>query len=352
LLATVAAIAQSPTAALSIRLAWRPLIDSKRIAGITPKILRRALPAMVFKRCLILTGLAVAFSSASFAASTPEDITVSAQADQSPSSASQPAPLCKAVFKNGASSKGWIDFELYGDQRIFVPAKISGMDTKVWLTNGVATSNIDTGLAASIGIQPKTEGMAPGKVAVQIQLGDLTLRDVPATAIDFAPGVERKGLHLPTSFQLGDDLFNQVAVDIDFAHHRIAFLDPATVTKPKGTVEIPSAEGSRTVPVSVEGAAAAQFEVFLGDPAPLTVYQAYYQAHKLLESRPTSIRLGGGISGGSPQEPVATLSRARFAGIDFSRFREYSHRMPFGAATPSSSRATSDWRCSPVFGWL
>jgi membrane-associated protease RseP (regulator of RpoE activity) len=73
---------------------------------------------------------------------------------------------------------------------------------------------------------------------------------------------------------------------------------------------------ARTLPVSIEGAAPVQFEMFLGDPAPLTVYQPYYEAHRLLENRPTSIRLGGGL-GGRPQEPVATLARARFAGVDF-----------------------------------
>jgi membrane-associated protease RseP (regulator of RpoE activity) len=92
------------------------------------------------------------------------------------------------------------------------------------------------------------------------------------------------------------------------------------VTKPAGAMEIPLIPGlgARTLPVSIEGAAPVQFEMFLGDPAPLTVYEPYYTAHKLLTNRTTSIRLGGGL-GGRPQEPVATLARARFAGVDFAK---------------------------------
>jgi membrane-associated protease RseP (regulator of RpoE activity) len=76
---------------------------------------------------------------------------------------------------------------------------------------------------------------------------------------------------------------------------------------------------ARSVPVSIEGGPPVQFEFYLGDPSPLTVYQAYYQSHHLLEDRPTSLRLGGGIGAGGalPREAVATLRNARFAGVDF-----------------------------------
>jgi len=124
-------------------------------------------------------------------------------------------------------------------------------------------------------------------------------------------------------FLLGDDLFNNLAVDIDFAHHRIAFRDPAGLTRPPGAVELPLIRclDARSVPVSIEGGPPVQFEFYLGDPSPLTVYQAYYQSHHLLEDRPTSLRLGGGIGGGGalPREAVATLRQVRFAGVDFTQ---------------------------------
>ena len=44
-----------------------------------------------------------------------------------------------------------------------------------------------------------------------------------------------------------------MAVDIDFVHHRIAFRDPKTVTKPAGAIAVPSIEldGERVAPLSV-----------------------------------------------------------------------------------------------------
>jgi PDZ domain len=221
----------------------------------------------------------------------------------------------KASFANGLSTTGWIDFNFQDGRKILVPAKVNGQAVLVQIIDGSATSYIDKDFAASIGAQSDPSSGSKGTVNVQVQLGDLTLRDVKALPVTM--GAKRSN-PVFQPFALSDDLFNARAVEIDFAHHRIAFHDPATVTKPAGALDIPLIPGSeaRTLPVSIEGAPPVQFEMYLGDPAPLTVYEPYYKAHKLLENRTTSIRLGGGL-GGRPQEPVATLARAQFAGVDF-----------------------------------
>jgi hypothetical protein len=215
----------------------------------------------------------------------------------------------------GAQSTPWIDFNFQDGRKILVPAKVNGQAVLVQIIDGSETSYIDKDFAASLGVHPDPSAGSKGIVNVQVQLGDLTLRDVKA--LPASMGAKRSD-PVFQPFALSDDLFNAVAVEIDFAHHRIAFHDPATVTKPAGAVDIPLIRGleARTVPVSIEGAAPVQFEMYLGDPAPLTVYEPYYKAHKLLENRTTSVRLGGGL-GGRPQEPVATLARAQFAGVDF-----------------------------------
>ncbi|MDB5142282.1 MAG: hypothetical protein JWQ66_995 [Mucilaginibacter sp.] len=225
----------------------------------------------------------------------------------------------KFIFKNGASSTGWMNFDFYNDNRIFVPAKINGQETIITLANGVATSGIDKDFAASIGLRPMADVTPESAVAVQVQFGNLTIMDINASPINLAPFAKIIG-H-PVSFVLGDDLFNQLAVDIDFAHHRIAFRNPASLAIPAGAAKVPLIKtlDHRTVPASVEGAPQAQFELGLGNAAPLLLYQAFYQVHKLLENRPTSLRQGGGGAGPFPIEPVATMSRARFAGIDFLR---------------------------------
>jgi hypothetical protein len=226
-----------------------------------------------------------------------------------------PAGGHNASFANGVSTTGWIDFNFQDGRKILVPARVNGQDVLVQVIDGTETSYIDKDFAASIGVSSDPIAGSKGTVNVQVQLGDLTLRDIKALPVNM--GAKRSS-PVFQPFTLSDDLFNAVAVEIDFAHHRIAFRDPTMVTKPAGAVDIPLIPGlgARTVPVSIEGAAAVQFEMYLGDPAPLTVYEPYYEAHKLLENRTTSIRLGGGL-GGRPQEPVATLARAQFAGVDF-----------------------------------
>jgi len=116
----------------------------------------------------------------------------------------------------------------------------------VLLATGLSISNIDKTFAASIGLKPRVNSSASGTQGedtaglihgLQIQIGDLSLRDTDASLVDFAPLAKHMGHPLP--FLLGDDAFNELAVDIDFAHHRIAFCSPASHTKPDGAVEVP-----------------------------------------------------------------------------------------------------------------
>jgi len=239
----------------------------------------------------------------------------------------RPAPARHAVFSNGARSTGWIDFEYFGGNRIFFPARVNGHDVVVLLDSGATVSGIDRAYAARIGLQPQGGFTAPGTGGVDtmgfvggldIQVGELTLHGVNAAALDFAPVAQRIGHPIP--FVLGDEVFNELAVDIDFAHRRIAFRNPEDLAKPDGAVEVPLNRvfGNRSVPVSIEGAAPVQCEFDLGNGSPLEIYPAYYQPHRLLEGRPTSKVMAGSIGGFHPWS-VATLDRIAFVGIDFPR---------------------------------
>jgi len=217
-----------------------------------------------------------------------------------------------AAFKAGASSSGWIDFTPNKNLGIFLPVKINGRDAMAWLWGG--PTSIDNSLAASIGLPSKTDaGSAVG--GVEVQLGDLTLQNTKAKPDDLQALAYAKVIGRPVTFRLGEEVFNQVAVDIDFAHHRVAFLDPKAVVRPAGAVEAPLVEldGERVVPLSVDGAAPAQFELELGNTiGPLMVTPAYAQAHKLFEGHPTSKRLSGRYS-----ETVVSVDHLDFAGVDF-----------------------------------
>lgn len=242
------------------------------------------------------------------------------------SNADGPATVHRATFSGAATSTGWIDFDFYDGKHIFVPAKINGHDTMIMLATGLPVPDIDKAFAASIGLKPKGSAAPPTASdaaanlinGVQIQIVNLTLPDTAASPVDFSALAQHIGHPLP--FLLGDDAFSGLAVDIDFAHHRIAFSDPASQVKPAGAVEVPltRVQDERVVPVSIEGAPPAQFELGLGNAGEMLVYQSYYDPHKLLEGRRASQRLAAGTGGFIP-EAVATLSRAQFAGIEVTK---------------------------------
>jgi hypothetical protein len=226
-----------------------------------------------------------------------------------------PAPVQTAVFKGSTSSSGWIDFTPLTNFGIYLPVKINGHDAMALLYGG--PSNIDKNFVESVGLAAKKED-ASSVNGILIQLGDLTLQNAGAKTDDLQKqGYDAKILGQPVLFRLGEEVLNQVVVDVDYAHHRVAFRDPRTVTKPTGAIEVPLIEldGERVLPLSIDGAAPAQFELELGNViGPLMVTPAYAARQKLLEGRATSQRLSGRYS-----ETVVSVDRVSFAGIDFAQ---------------------------------
>ena len=226
-----------------------------------------------------------------------------------------PASVQTVVFKGSASSSGWIDFMPLTNFGIYLPVKINGRDAMALLYGG--PSNIDKDFVESVGLAAKKEGASPVN-GIQIQLGDLSLQNAGAKADDLQKqGYDAKILGQPVLFRLGEEVFNQVVVDVDYAHHRVAFRDPRTVTKPADAIEVPLMEldGERVLPLSIDGAAPAQFELELGNViGPLMVTPAYAARQKLIEGRPTSQRLSGRYS-----ETVVSVDHLSFAGIDFAQ---------------------------------
>jgi hypothetical protein len=236
-------------------------------------------------------------------------------AQSSPPTPAGPAPVQTAVFKGSTSSSGWIDFTPLTNFGIHLPVKINGHDAMALLYGG--PSNIDKNFVESAGLAAKIED-ASSVNGIQIQLGDLTLQNAGAKTDDLQKqGYDAKILGQPVLFRLGEEVFNQVVVDVDYAHHRVAFRDPRAVTKPAGAIEVPLIEldGERVLPLSIDGAAPAQFELELGNViGPLMVTPAYAARQMLLAGRPTSQRLSGRYS-----ETVVSVDHLSFAGIDFSR---------------------------------
>jgi hypothetical protein len=224
-----------------------------------------------------------------------------------------PVPVQTAAFKSDTASSGWIDFTPYTNFGIYLPVKINGHDAMALLYGG--PSNIDTNFVASLGLTPKSPTIGPLD-GITLQLGDLTWQNPTAAQNDLQKlGIDARILGHPVLFGLGEEVFNQVAVDIDFSHHRVAFRDPATVTKPVGAIEVPLVEldGERVLPLSVNGAAPRLFELELGNViGPLLVTPAYAEKEGLLQEHAHSQRLSGRFI-----ETVVSVDHLRFAGIDF-----------------------------------
>jgi PDZ domain len=238
---------------------------------------------------------------------------VSAALAQSTPSQKNPTASQTAIFKSGTFSSGWIAFTAYTNFGIYLPVTVNGHEGMALLYGG--PSNIDKNFVAAASLPAATEG--GGSVAgLEVRVGDLTLQNATAAPADLQAQVfDARILRHPVIFRLGEEVFNQVVVDIDYAHHRVAFLDPKAVTKPAAAVEVPLIEldGERVVPLSINGAVPAQFELELGNAiGPLLVTPAYAHSQKLLEAHAASQRLSGPFV-----ETVVSVDRLSFAGIDF-----------------------------------
>jgi hypothetical protein len=224
-----------------------------------------------------------------------------------------PERVQTAVFKAGALSSGWIDFTPHTNFGIYLPVKINGHNAMALLYGG--PSSIDRNFVASAGLE--TEGTSSVN-GVRVQLGNLILQNASAKPDDLQKqGYDAKILGQPVLFRLGEEVFNQVAVDIDYPHHRVAFRDPKTLTRPSGAIDVPliALDGERVIPLSVNGAAPLQFELELGNViGPLMVTRAYAEERKLLEGHPTSQRMSGRYS-----ETVVSVDHLSLAGIDFAQ---------------------------------
>ena len=238
----------------------------------------------------------------------------------------QPTPLRKTHFADNADSSGWINFDLFGGNRIFIPGRVNGRDIVLLLDSGASVSTVDSGYAKTLGVLPRgkisaggsggigTAGFAAG---VNVQVANLTIQKLTVASIDLDPVARRIGHAIP--FVLGDELFNELIVDIDFEHRRIAFREPASFVMPNGAVIVPLHRliGNRSVPVSIDGQAPIECEFDLGNGSPLDLYPAYYLAHETLTRKRTSQVLAGAVGGFHP-ETVASLARVGFARVTFS----------------------------------
>ncbi len=242
-----------------------------------------------------------------------------------PSVFERPKPPPLARFRAGATSSGWIPFDLYGGRLILFPAKVNGHEVTAVLDSGATTSVLDRAFAASIGLSAANNqdiaGLHGNVLAgfvpkVSAEAGDLTLKGLTVASLDVAP--MSKVAERPLLFFLGDEVFNELVVDIDFAGRKLEFLNPQSLRKPPNATPVPllrTPSGMATV-VRVEGGALIPVDFDLGDGLALEVYSVYSGPAKLLRDRRISASLSSAV-GGERADTVAVLRQVDFGGVMF-----------------------------------
>lgn len=237
----------------------------------------------------------------------------------------RPAPVRRASFANGAASTGWIAFANRDNDRIYLPVKVDGRLVTAIFDSGANASAVDTALAASLG--HKSSGVFPtagengagdaGLVqGIDLSIGDLTLHNLTIASMDLTALARKSGESWPLI--LGDEVFEETVVDIDFANRRIAFRDPAAFVPPPGAVTVRLAHDGdlRLVPLSLDGGAPALFVMDTGFGPALRVSPALTRAHRLLAGRPsTEVTLSA--IGGDALATLASLPAVRLGGVRF-----------------------------------
>ena len=220
------------------------------------------------------------------------------------------------LFPGKLASSGWLPFEYFGENRIFLPVMLNGHEVSAMLDSGASSTVIDRAFAESLGLQAKGQMTAEGAGGTStmavvegttLEIGGMKMPPQPLVALDLKSLEHRLG-H-PLVFILGNEVFQNSIVDIDFADHRIAFRDPGQFTAPADAqvVAAESDHGTHTIGVQIEGTPAT-LEFDLGNGNPLVLYPRFWERAGFLGSRKSSTKLSGGFGGTSIQKVVMVHS--------------------------------------------
>lgn len=234
-------------------------------------------------------------------------------------------PAAEARIRLAGDSTGWIDFDLYAGNRVYLPASVNGIATEALLDSGAEMIVLDRAFADRLGVEGAgdlpavgTGGVSSAQIArgVTLEIGGLTLPEMSVAILDLSAIAQALGRPLPVI--LGKDAFNELIVDVDFPHRRIAFHRPDSFVAPEGAVEVALNEASgglRSVPVSIEGRPEAPFDFDIGNGGALIVFPGYAEAENLPGDRPSSTVMSGAV-GGVREARIARLATVRFAGVE------------------------------------
>lgn len=216
------------------------------------------------------------------------------------------------TFAPGKTSSGWIAFDYYAGNRIFIPVTVNGREVMAMLDSGASSSVLDSAFVVEAGLLSVGEhaGEAVGGSTtygvvdgVEIRIGDLTWANGSAVGIDLAAVSTQLGR--PTPVILGGEMFTGAVVEIDFANRRIAFHDPATYAPPADAVSaaLKPVFENRSIAVEIDGRRA-EMLFDLGNGGTVTLFPRFWERDAFLEGKRRSTTFAGGAGGMSEMEIV------------------------------------------------
>ncbi len=215
-----------------------------------------------------------------------------------------------------------VPFELFRGNRIVVPARINGHETRVMLDTGASMTSLNRSYARSIGLPEGFKIQAKGAggdieaelvSGLTIQLGNYRAQNASVGVMDLAP-VERS-IGMPITAVIGRDFFNSAVVSIDWANRRLEVHSPqAFRPAPNAAVVDLAKKGPfNTVPVSIAGAPPIEALLDLGNGSPLVLPKTYWGSRQELTALRTAGSRIGGV-GGMHAARAAIIPQVTLAG--------------------------------------
>lgn len=208
--------------------------------------------------------------------------------------------------------------------RLFIPARINGVETQALLDSGAEISFVDTAFAEQIGLVAVGTQTARGTggeqqasfaKGVTLEAAGIRLEDRVVAVLDLSDIAERL-IGAPLTLVIGRELFGAARFSIDIENGEIKTVSRDVA--PKGVrLAMETHKGIQTFPVSVEGGAPAQADFDLGNGSEVLIGGDYADRTGLSAPERIVRRTKGGGIGGEIERDIVVLKELEIAGETF-----------------------------------
>jgi hypothetical protein len=198
------------------------------------------------------------------------------------------------------------------DNRPFIAVKVDAKGPFSFiLDTGSSSSTVSTALATELKLVPASAGTGTGAGEQQVSfkivhLNDLTVGPFSIGALDI-PAMDTDQLSRVIGFQhfdgvLGTEIFQKYVLTLDAARKQLTIQDEDQFKPAADAISIPFSLDENAMPVvkaSVAGITA-MFQIDTGDRFSLTLFGAFWRAHRLDAQMGTTVEAMTGYGGGGP----------------------------------------------------